>query len=243
MTKHKVLSTKILEPSLVRKAKGEGIEIIEKAAIRIEPIRTKQKKQQVLSLMEKNFKYAVFTSSNAVEALEKLMHNRNDFLSTQRKIFCLSGKTKESIQASAGRIGSIEETAPDAIELAKMIVAKGIKEVLFFCGNNRRDELPVILETNGVQVHEAVVYETIQTPVHLEDDVHAVLFFSPSAVQSFFSVNQLKKHTVCFAIGQTTAEAIKAYSKKKVIIGKAPTQKDLLIEVLNYFKNTAGGSK
>lgn len=237
MMKPKILSTKSLAPSVLAKAKREGIDIVEQDAIKVKPVLTKEKWDEIFSLVKKNTGYAVFTSSNAVDAIKKYLHAYINPLPVQWKIFCLSGKTKDAVEASADCLGTIEATAPNAVELAKKMVAKGLKEVLFFCGNRRRDELPVILQTNGVQVHEAVVYETIATPVRVEEDVDAVLFFSPSAVQSFFSVNQLKKEAVCFAIGATTADCLKKVTPNKIIVSKSPSQEGLLNEVINYFRN------
>ena len=93
------------------------------------------------------------------------------------------------------------------------------------------------MKSAGIKVHEVVVYETVETPVIANDDFDGILFFSPSAVQSFFSVNQLKNSDVCFAIGQTTAESIAAFAKNKIFISKTTSQEALLQEVINYFKS------
>jgi uroporphyrinogen-III synthase len=187
--------------------------------------------------LEKNIQHAVFTSSNAVTAVKRYLNEYINYLPPQWKIFCLSGRTKEVLEENEELFGSIEATAPSVADLAKQIVSSRVKEVLFFCGDRRRDELPILLQKAGVIVHEVVVYETIETPVKAADDYHAVLFFSPSAVQSFFSVNQLKENTVCFAIGQTTAKSVTQFTQNKLSISKEPTQEALLSEVIHYFKN------
>ncbi len=85
-------------------------------------------------------------------------------------------------------------------------------------------------------VHEVVVYETVETPTVAADDIDAILFFSPSAVKSFFSVNQLKSGAICFAIGATTAAAVKEYSGNKVFISEAPTQEALLDLIIKTYQ-------
>lgn len=237
MTKHKVLSTKGLDPSVIEKAKAHGIVIKEQEAIRIQPILTKEKWDEIFSILEKRLEHAVFTSSNAVTALKKYLNDFVNHLPPQWKIFCLSGKTKDLLVQNEEVFGTIEGTADNAGALAKVIISKGVKEVLFFCGSKRREELPAMLKRAGVQVHEVVVYDTVETPITMEEDFGAILFFSPSAVQSFFAANQLKENTVCFAIGQTTAESITPFTRAKVITSKAPTQEDLLNEVVTYFTN------
>jgi uroporphyrinogen-III synthase len=84
-----------------------------------------------------------------------------------------------------------------------------------------------------------VIYETIETPQVSTEDIDGILFFSPSAVQSFFSVNQLKKETVCFSIGYTTAESVAGFTDNRIIISEAPSQEMILASVHFYFANKA----
>jgi uroporphyrinogen-III synthase len=236
MAEHNVLSTKKLAPSLTELAKAEGIKVLEQEAILVKPILTKEKWDEIFSLLEKRIKYAVFTSSNAVTALKKYVSEYVNYLPPQWKIFCLSGKTKDVLQENEELFGTIEATASSAAELAKLVIAKNVKELLFFCGDRRREELPAILHKAGVKVHEVVIYEVEETPAVAPDDYEAILFFSPSAVQSFFSANQLKENVVCFAIGQTTATSLQQFTTSKLCVSKEPTQEALIKEVINHFK-------
>lgn len=237
MAKHKVLSTKKLEPSLIEQAKQSGIEIIEQEFISIKPIRNKETVEPIIQLAESGVNTIALTSSNAVEVLESYHHVGDTYYVIDWKIFCLSGKTKESVESALFSKKKIVGEAKNASELAKEIISQGIKELIFFCGNKRRDELPTILKEAGIKVHEVVVYETIETPIVATDDVEGILFFSPSAVQSFFSVNQLKKNVVCFAIGQTTADSIADFTDNRIIISESPSQEMMLASVNFYFQN------
>ncbi len=242
MAKYNVLSTKKLQPSLVESAKEQGIVVVEQEAIQVHPILTKEKWEEIFSLLERRIKYAVFTSSNAVAALNKYLNEYVNHLPPQWKIFCLPGKTKDLLLEKEEVFGTIEGTADNAGALAELIISKEVKEILFFCGSKRRDELPAILQTAGVQVHEVVVYDTVETPVTIEEDFNAVLFFSPSAVQSFFAANQLKENIVCFAIGQTTANCVEKFTNNKLYVSQTPTQEAMLQEVINYFTNVVDRS-
>lgn len=235
MAKYKVLSTKKLELSLVEQAREYDIEIIEQEAIKVYPILSKEKWQEIFGIIEAKKENIVFTSSNAVVAVRKYLNDYINPFDINWKIFSLSGKTKEAIES--GSLGTIVETGRYAKELAEKIIANQIDEVVFFCGDKRREVLPKILKEAEVAIHEIVVYETILTPVVLKDTVDAVLFFSPSAVQSFFSVNQLKNDVVCFAVGQTTAGSIHEFSQNKIITSESPAQEKVLASVRQYFQN------
>lgn len=239
--RHKVLSTKKLESSLVKKAEANGIEVIEQEAIRVKPILSKEKWDEISSVLEKRLDFAVFTSSNAVVAVKKYLNEYVNHRPQQWKIFCLSGKTKEALAKNEDLFGTIEATASSAAELAKRIIENGSTELVFFCGDRRREELPIILQEAGVHVQEVVVYEVEETPVVATEDFEAILFFSPSAVQSFFSLNQLQKDVVCFAIGQTTANSIANFVGNRVIVSELPSQERMLSLVHTYFQ--AGSRK
>jgi len=61
------------------------------------------------------------------------------------------------------------------------------------------------------------------------------MFFSPSAVESFFAANTLPHSTILFAIGNTTARSIEQYSTNKVIISDRPGKEALLDKVISHF--------
>ncbi|HVK97489.1 MAG TPA: uroporphyrinogen-III synthase [Flavisolibacter sp.] len=215
MAKHKVLSTKKLKSSLVELAREKGFEIIEKEFIQVKGLETERQ------VLDENA-VVVFTSANAVQhaPIEEF----------KGKIFCISGATKKAVEARFPN-STIICTADDAAALADKIIDEEVEEVIFFCGNKRRDVLLDNLQQAGIKVKEMVVYETAETPEKLDDDFDAVLFFSPSAVNSFFKVNQLKEAAVYFAIGDTTADAIKGFTTNNVLVSEAPTQ-EAVIELL-----------
>ena len=98
--------------------------------------------------------------------------------------------------------------------LADSIIKTSIKNIVFFSGDQRRDELPEKLKKNHIEVEEIVVYKTIETPEPISKSYNAILFFSPSAVQSFFSKNTINDSTQIFAIGSTTARAAEPYASQ-----------------------------
>jgi uroporphyrinogen-III synthase len=80
------------------------------------------------------------------------------------------------------------------------------------------------------------VYETIKTPKEIKKDYDGVLFFSPSAAESFFSINKIKSHTVCFAIGDTTATTLKKFTTNKIIQAQNQSQQSMMNAMLAHFK-------
>ena len=58
------------------------------------------------------------------------------------------------------------------ISLSKKIIKNSsIKNVIFFCGDKRRDELPENLIKNGINVEEIIVYKTMETPTFIDKKI------------------------------------------------------------------------
>jgi uroporphyrinogen-III synthase len=236
MAKYKVLSTKNLEPSLIEQAGENSIEIIEQEFIAVKPVWNQETFNKIQSFInDKTFNIAL-TSANAVDALNSYMHVGGTYYVVDWNIFCLSGKTKQAVMNALLLRKNILGEASNATKLASKIISKGIKEIVFFCGDKRRDELPIALKNANIKVHEVIVYETTETPVTVANDFDAILFFSPSGVQSFFSANELNKGSVCFAIGRTTATSIATFTQARIINSIAPDPKMMVEEMIEYFK-------
>jgi uroporphyrinogen-III synthase len=63
-----------------------------------------------------------------------------------------------------------------------------------------------------------------------------VIFFSPSAVESFFSMNTVTASLPLFAIGQTTAAAIREHTNNPVVIAAEPDAALLIRQVIDHFE-------
>lgn len=212
-----VLCTRELSPALVEAAAVKGVVIDSLSFIEIEPLRSFQ--------VPGPSEVAVFTSVNAVEAVE----------GGSWKIFCIEGATRRKAAERFGE-AAIVATAGSAAELAETIVREGwVKAVWFFCGDLRREELPARLGEAGLDVHEVVVYRTLLTPRKIGREYDGIAFFSPSAVESFFSVNQLSAHTALFAIGGTTARAIRQYSDNPVTTSERPEAELLINQIIHDY--------
>jgi uroporphyrinogen-III synthase len=239
MARYTILSTKIIEPGLKAAMVQNGVEVVEEAFIAIKPLVSMGKYEEIWPWLNKEADTAVlFTSQHAVTAVGKYLHGGDAlYVPEQWMVFCLNGTTREQVVQLLSE-EQVIDTAPNATELAAKIIAHGqFKQVLFFCGNQRMETLPVLLKEAGIEVVEIVVYENTATPVQVAGSFDAVLFFSPSAVKSFFSTNTLPENTACFAIGATTAASIGNYTGNKVITSQEPTQQAMLDSVWSYLEN------
>ena len=226
----KILSTTRLEPLLIQKAKEEGIDIDAIDFIKIVSINDASVIDRIVNALQSQ-EALVFTSANAVNEIGKYYKESNH----EPKIFCIGKKTKKTVEQYFDS-SLIYSWANDAEELAKEILESGIKSIAFFCGDKRMDTLPTILHKTGIAVEEIVVYKTIESPEPIINIYDAILFYSPSCVNSYFSVNTIFPNTVLFAIGTTTANALHNKVSNKVVICNEPQKEQVVADAIAYFQ-------
>jgi uroporphyrinogen-III synthase len=231
-----LLSTAALPLELVEEAAQKGMILEAEAYISIEPVADEALGVRIRELGRQRLT-AIFTSTNAVEAI-------GDTRGDDWRIFCTSGATRQLVaerfgaDAIAGTADSAAELAAQIIRVAPGDAAAGVRgaAVYFFCGDQRRDELPDLLKEAGLTAHEVVVSRTILTPQKTQRIYAGIAFFSPSAVESYFSLNTVADGVTLFAIGRTTAAAIEARCPNAVIISDRPGKEALVRTMTDYFQ-------
>jgi len=220
METFRILSTKKLQPNHKQFLLNAGLSVIEADFIAIQsvPFEFKAIGQNLL-----------FTSQNAFKSF---LLNGESANYKDRTIFCVGSKTKEAIE-NAGY--TVTAHADYAEQLATIIIEKYSGESLtFFSGSMRRDTLPDTLAAANINFNEIEVYKTVLSPYSIKSRIDGILFYSPSGVTSYLSVNSIANE-VCFCIGTTTAEALKDITNNIVIANK-PTVENVIIQCINYYK-------
>ncbi len=178
----------------------------------------------------------IFTSQNAVQSV--LQHPKRESLKC-KNVFCVGIKTKSLLEKNGFNVGVYTNYAADLAEIISLIYNK--ESYTFFSGNIRREELPSILKKNGIAFNEIKVYETNITSKKVTNTLDGILFFSPSAVESYFKLNTIKEE-MCFCIGETTAEALENKKIKNIIIADKPSIESLIEKVISLPNPSKGGA-
>ena len=166
----------------------------------------------------------IITSKNGVEALlDNFTKEELNF----KNIFCVGRRTKKMIQQ---KIGPVNHTEKNAERLAEYL-SKEMKgdSVTYFCSDLRLDTLSKILTENKIEVNEVEAYKTMYSPELVSESIDGVMFYSPSAVNSYLQKNTTDK--VAFCIGASTAKEAQKYFEK-VEVAQIPTVESV-IELVN----------
>jgi len=215
-----ILSTKMLKRGLTDKATAYGLDIIERSFIQTTAIPFSYSEKEPAACF-------VFTSSNAVKSV---LASGISFQS--KKMASTSGETRKLLNENNI---TVDFEGHDAKSLADKLIEAKVTSVVFFCGNIHRDELPEKLKASNIKVEEIIVYETTLTPAALNEPFDAILFFSPSAVDSFLINNRVADNTICFCIGHTTSNHLASKTKATIHIAATPSQEKLIDQLINYY--------
>lgn len=218
-----VLSTKILTEIQKHELINNNFDVIEHNFISI------SNKNQELKNINNNL---IFTSQNAVLSILESPDVSNLLSSLKEKpVFCVGLKTKALLEENGFEVLVYVDYAEDLAEIISLVYND--ENFTFFSGNLRKDLLPKTLKNAKIKFNEIEVYQTTLTSQKITQQLDAILFFSPSGVESYLQNNKIKKE-ICFCIGETTAKALKEYAEN-IVVAEYPSVEAVIEEVINEF--------
>ena len=223
MSQTSILSTKTLSAEQRQLFLDANVDLLEQDFIEI--------KNNLFELKTIN-KNLIFSSQNAVLSL--IEQNGWEVLNT-KPVFCVGIKTKELLESQGFTVDVYLDYASELAEIITLIYNQ--ESYTFFSGNLRKETLPAALKNAGITFNEIEVYQTKLAPFKISDQekFDGILFFSPSAVESYLTNNKIKNE-VCFCVGNTTASALETKKIKNIVIAGTPTIEEVILEVIEYYK-------
>lgn len=218
-----ILSTKDLSPGMLRELSLHGHHIDCIPFIQIQFANKHDILDSLGAITDKD--HFIFTSRHAVVAVAGLLKKKTN------PAYCLSGATRKAI-ADHLHV-QIIATAPDAKSLCRLINIDPRHRYIFCCGNRRMNTIPDFLNKANATREEVLCYTTTLSPVAVKKVYDDILFFSPSAVESYFIRNHSQPHQIFYCIGDTTANRLKNFTGNTIIIADEPTSKNLLAKILS----------
>jgi uroporphyrinogen-III synthase len=215
-----ILSTKILTDIQKKALLDANFSVID-----ADFIQTKNQDFELTQLQDN----LIFTSQNAAQSV--LLHPKSNELKS-KNVFCVGLKTKALLEENGFNVIVYVDYASDLAEIITLIYSN--ESYTFFSGNLRKETLPKALKEAKITFNEIQVYETTLTPQKIKSPVEAILFFSPSGVESYLKENTIKKE-LCFCIGETTAEALVTKSKN-ILIAAQPSVENVIEDVIEEYK-------
>lgn len=193
----KVLSTKILPDYLVAKLSAAGLNVSQYNAISTSP---------TPFICPNNIDNAIITSKNAAIRIAdekiKIKH-----------CYCVGSITKVFLEQQGYIVSHVATSAKNLLDY--LLKNFNATEFYFFSGSMRLPTIPDGFTNSSNVLKEIQTYTTQLIQKKITNTFQGILFFSPSAVSSYYNNN--KPSGVAFCIGETTAtEALKHTNSIKI---------------------------
>ena len=220
----RVLSTKILQANQKQVLLNAGLNVVEANFISIEYYQVE---------IENTKDNLIFTSQNSVTSILKTSEVED---LKSKPIFCVGIKTKDLLERNGFEV---LEFTNYAAELVKILGSKySDRKYTFFSGNLRHETIPQGLKNYNISFNEIEVYKTVLSPQKIQSSAEAIMFFSPSGVESYLMRNSFEENQQFFCIGTTTSQALidQKVSEDQIHIATVQTVENTIIQVINYYK-------
>lgn len=218
MSKPFLLSTKTLPSSLRERIVQNDLVYMEYNAIRILPVDF-----EITTPVD----YVIFSSQNATKAVLNKTHH---FQGVQ--VLCVGERSEKLLLEKNIKPLKTAQNMSDLIDFIQILDKNS--HFLHYCGNRRLPILAHKMKEWECDFREVVVYQTELTNTKIDAAPNAILFFSPSGVESHESQNDITD-AHCFCIGNTTATAFKQKPKSIQIVQNA-NMEQLVAKAIHYFK-------
>jgi uroporphyrinogen-III synthase len=202
------------------------------------------------------FDWMIFTSGQAVRAVvarSKDLGASLDPAGSKLQIAAVGPVSAEVVGQTGLRVEYVARTHSGvglANELGERLRGR---RVLLPRSDRANPDLPAALKTHGAEVTEAVAYRTLQ-PGEVDwqklgsisaAEADAILFFSPSAVQNFAELaglehfHGLQNKLTIVAIGPVTAESLRRFKIKRIVVAADTTSTAVVQALENHFASAA----
>lgn len=227
-------------------AEKYGVEIEFRPFIKVEPLTSKEFRQQRISILD--YSAVVFTARTGIDHFFRLCEELRVTIPETMKYFCMSESISVYLQKYiVYRKRKIFFGASGKLDDLITIIAKHPKEkYLVPVSDVHKDDLRLKLEAKKIDFTEAVMYRTVSNDFKADEsfDYDMLVFFSPAGISSllknFPNFNQKDIRIGCF--GPTTAKAVKDAGLRLDVEAPTPEAPSMTAALEQYLKKESGNN-
>ena len=227
-------------------AEKYGVEIEFRPFIKVEPLTSKEFRQQKISILD--YSAVVFTARTGIDHFFRLCEELRVTIPETMKYFCMSESIAVYLQKYiVYRKRKIFFGASGKLDDLITIIAKHPKDkYLVPVSDVHKDDLRLKLEAKKIDFTEAVMYRTVSNDFKADEsfDYDMLVFFSPAGISSllknFPNFNQKDIRIGCF--GPTTAKAVKDAGLRLDVEAPTPEAPSMTAALEQYLKKESGNN-
>ena len=228
-------------------AEKYGVEIDFRPFIKVEPLSSKEFRQQKISILDHTA--VVFTARTAIDHFFHLCEELRVAIPETMKYFCMTEAIAVYLQKYIvyrkrkiffGQTGKLDDLVT--------VIGKHAKEkYLVPVSDVHKDDLLTMLEAKKISFTKAVMYRTVSNDFSKDEkfDYDMLVFFSPSGISSLLkNFPNFKQEDIkigCF--GPTTAKAVKEAGLRLDVEAPTPEAPSMTAALELYLKKEMGSNK
>lgn len=225
-------------------AEKYGVEIDFRPFIKVEPLSSKEFRQQRISILD--YTAIVFTARAGIDFFFRLCEELRVTIPETMKYFCMTESIAVYLQKYiVYRKRKIFFGANGKLDDLVTVIAKHPKEkYLIPVSDVHKDDLKIQLEEKKINFMEAVMYRTVSNDFTADEkfDYDMLVFFSPSGISSllknFPNFEQNDIRIGCF--GPATAKAVKEAGLRLDVEAPTPEAPSMTAALEQYLKKEIG---
>jgi uroporphyrinogen-III synthase len=216
-----------------------GLKIDFRPFIHVEPVTEKEFRKNRVRPDE--YSAVIFTSRNSIDHFFRMCEAMRIKMSEQTKYFCMSKAVADYLQKFINyrkrKVFYGEKTIQD---LAPHLKKHKEEKFILPCSNLGSKSLQKMLEKEGINYQEAMMYRTVSSDLSdLRDITYDVLvFFSPLGIESLYeNFPDFKQNETRIAVfGKTTSKAVKEKGLDINIKAPQPEAPSMTMALEKYIK-------
>ena len=190
----------------------------------------------------------IFTSRNAVDHYFRMCQEMRVPVRDSVKYFCVSEAIGFYLQKYViYRKRKIFNGKQSFADLVQVLKKHKDEKFLLPCSDILKQEIPALLDSDGLQFTKAVIYNTVCSDLSDLANVNydMLVFFSPSGIKSLFKnfPNFRQNDTRIAAFGPTTAQAVEQAGLTLNVKAPLPNAPSMTMAIEQYLKSLNGKKK
>lgn len=214
-----------------------GVKVDFRSFIEVKGVEYKEFRKSKIDILSHTA--VIFTSRHAIDHFFRVCAEAKIEMPADMKYFCITEQTANYLQKyitiRKRKLFVGQRTASDLLEVIKK---NGSEKFIFPCSDKRTNDIPVFMEKNGIQLSEAVMYQTVCADLSdLEQVFYDIIaFYSPSGITSLFEnfPNFKQNNTRIAVFGPTTAQAALDANLIVDILAPQPSAPSMTGAIENY---------
>ncbi|HAW50806.1 MAG TPA: uroporphyrinogen-III synthase [Flavobacteriales bacterium] len=207
--------------------------------IHVEGVEGKEFRKTRVNILD--HKAVIFTSRNAVDHFFRICEELRLNVPDSMKYFCVSESTAYYLQKYVVyRKRKIFHGRQSINDLMDVIKKHSGENFLLPCSDIHKQDVPTLLEENGITFTKAILYNTVCSDLSDLKDVNydVLVFFSPSGIKSLFkNFPDFKQNSTKIAVfGSTTAKAAEEAKLRIDISAPLPEAPSMTMALENHIK-------